>query len=187
MIEAPVLGTIPQAREGKLLAMVGGRPEDLERARPVLEKLTGRIAYMGPSGAGYAMKLAANLGLGGYVQALAESLALGLKQGLTLEQMLDVIADGPYASGWLKSKLDVFKGGEGGDDSRHSHAAKGSHVGGRDWRAQRRADAVIGRYACLAVGGSCCKLWRPRSRRAAEIPARNNAAEFRLARGHWRM
>ena len=67
---------------------------------------------MGPNGAGYAMKLAANLGLGSYVQALAELLALGLKQGLTLEQMLDVIQDGPYASGWLKSKLDVFKGGK---------------------------------------------------------------------------
>ncbi len=112
LIDAPVLGTIPQARDGKLLAMVGARPEDLERARPVLEKLAGRIAYMGPNGAGYAMKLAANLGLGGYVQALAESLALGLKQGLTLEQMLDVIQDGPYASGWLKAKLDVFKGGK---------------------------------------------------------------------------
>ena len=112
LIEAPVLGTIPQAREGKLLAMVGGRHEDLERARPVLEKLTGRIAHMGPNGSGYAMKLAANLGLAAYVQALAESLALGATQGLTLEQMLDVIQDGPYASGWLKSKLDVFKGGK---------------------------------------------------------------------------
>jgi 3-hydroxyisobutyrate dehydrogenase len=112
LIDAPVLGTISQAREGRLLAMVGGRPEDLERARPVLEKLTGRIAHMGPNGCGYAMKLAANLGLGAYVQALAESLALGAKHGLTLAQMLDVIADGPYASGWLKSKLDVFKGGK---------------------------------------------------------------------------
>ena len=112
LIEAPVLGTIPQVREGRLLAMVGGRAEDFERARPVLAKLTGRIAHMGPHGSGYAMKLAANLGLGAYVQALAESLALGATQGLTLDQMLDVIADGPYASGWLKSKLEVFKGGK---------------------------------------------------------------------------
>jgi len=112
LIESPVLGTIPQARDGKLLAMVGGRPEDLDRARPVLEKLTGRIAHMGPAGAGYAMKLSANLGLGAYVQALAESLALGLRQGLALDQMLGVIADGPYASNWFKAKLDVFKGGK---------------------------------------------------------------------------
>jgi 3-hydroxyisobutyrate dehydrogenase-like beta-hydroxyacid dehydrogenase len=111
LIESPVLGTIPQVRAGTLLAMVGGRAEDLERARPVLEKLTRRIVHMGPNGSGYAMKLAANLGLGGYVQALAESLALGVQQGLTLDQMLDVIQEGPYASGWLKAKADVIKGG----------------------------------------------------------------------------
>src|SRR5580698_8157265 len=113
LIEAPVLGTIPQVHAGTLFAMVGGSLEDIERARPVLEKLTKRIAHMGPNGSGYAMKLAANLGLGAYIQALAESLALGVKQGLTIEQMLDVIMDGPYASGWLKAKLEVLKGGRG--------------------------------------------------------------------------
>ncbi len=110
LIESPVLGTIPQVRDGKLFAMVGGRAEDLDRARPVLEKMTRRIAHMGPSGAGYAMKLAVNLGLGAYIQAVSESLALGLKQGLTLDQMLDVLQEAPYASGWLKSKIEVLKG-----------------------------------------------------------------------------
>jgi len=109
MIESPVLGTIPQVRAGTLLAMVGGR-EDLDRARPVLEKLTRRIEHMGPHGSGYAMKLAANLGLGAYIQALAESLALGHKEGLTLEQMIGVLEEGPYASGWLKSKAGVLRG-----------------------------------------------------------------------------
>jgi 3-hydroxyisobutyrate dehydrogenase-like beta-hydroxyacid dehydrogenase len=112
LIEAPVLGTIPQAKNGTLFAMVGGSAEDVERARPVLEKLTRRIVHMGPNGSGYAMKLAANLGLGAYIAALAESLALGLKEGLTIAQMLDVIADGPVACGWLKSKLDVLNGAD---------------------------------------------------------------------------
>jgi 3-hydroxyisobutyrate dehydrogenase-like beta-hydroxyacid dehydrogenase len=111
LIESPVLGTIPQVRDGKLFALVGGKPEDLQRARPVLEKMTRRIAHMGPNGSGYAMKLAVNLGLGGYIQAVSESLALGSKQGLTLDQMLDVLQEAPYASGWLKSKIDVLKGG----------------------------------------------------------------------------
>jgi 3-hydroxyisobutyrate dehydrogenase len=110
LIESPVLGTIPEVRDGRLFAMVGGRGEDLERARPVLEKMTRRIVHMGPNGAGYAMKLAVNLGLGAYIQAVSESLALGLKQGLTLDQMLDVLQEAPYASGWLKSKIDVLKG-----------------------------------------------------------------------------
>jgi len=110
LIESPVLGTIPQVRDGKLFALVGGRAEDLDRARPLLEKMTRRIAHMGPSGSGYAMKLAVNLGLGAYIQALSESLALGVKQGLTLDQMLDVLQEAPYASGWMKSKIGVMKG-----------------------------------------------------------------------------
>ncbi len=110
LIDSPVLGTIPQVRDGKLVALVGGRTEDLERARAVLEKMTRRIVHMGPNGAGYAMKLAVNLGLGAYIQALSELLALGAKQGLTLDQMLDVLQEAPYASGWMKSKIGVIKG-----------------------------------------------------------------------------
>ncbi len=113
LVEAPVLGTIPQARAGMLFAMAGGRAEDLERARPVLEKLTRRIAHMGPAGAGYAMKLAANVGLGAYVQAIAESLALGLRQGLALDAMLDALQESATACGWLKAKSGVLRGEEG--------------------------------------------------------------------------
>jgi 3-hydroxyisobutyrate dehydrogenase-like beta-hydroxyacid dehydrogenase len=113
LIEAPVLGTIPQAQAGTLFAMVGGGLEDLDRARPVLEKLTRRIAHMGPNGSGYAMKLAANLGLGAYIQAVAESLALGAQQGLALDQMVDVLQESATACGWLKSKADVLKGSKG--------------------------------------------------------------------------
>ncbi len=110
LIEAPVLGTIPQARAGTLFAMVGGRDEDLSRARPVLEKLTRRILHMGPAGSGYAMKLAANPGLGAYVQAIAESLALGLRQGLALGVMVDALQESATASPWLKAKAGVLRG-----------------------------------------------------------------------------
>jgi 3-hydroxyisobutyrate dehydrogenase len=113
LIEAPVLGTIPQVRAGTLFAMVGGKPEDLVRARVVLEKMTRRILHMGPHGAGYAMKLAANIGLGAYVQAIAESLALGAKQGLSLEQMLDALSESATTTGWLKAKTGVLKGEPG--------------------------------------------------------------------------
>jgi 3-hydroxyisobutyrate dehydrogenase len=109
-IEAPVLGTIPQARAGTLFAMVGGRAEDLERAGPVLSLLTRRILHMGPVGSGYAMKLAANLGLGAYVQAIAESLALGLRQGLALDAMLEALQESATVCPWLKAKAGVLRG-----------------------------------------------------------------------------
>lgn len=110
LIDSPVLGSIPHVKDGKLFALVGGRLESLERARPVLEKLTRRIDHMGPNGSGYAMKLAVNLGLGAYIQALSESLALGARQGLSIDHMLDVLQEAPYASNWLKGKLGVLKG-----------------------------------------------------------------------------
>jgi 3-hydroxyisobutyrate dehydrogenase len=113
LIESPVLGTIPQVRAGTLFAMVGGCAEDLARGRTVLEKMTRRIVHMGPHGAGYAMKLAANIGLGAYVQAIAESLALGAKQGLALDQMLDALSESATATGWLKAKTGVLKGEKG--------------------------------------------------------------------------
>jgi 3-hydroxyisobutyrate dehydrogenase len=113
LIESPVLGTIPQVRAGTLFAMAGGGAEDLPRARVVLEKMTRRILHMGPHGAGYAMKLAANIGLGAYVQAIAESLALGTKQGLALDQMLDALSESATATGWLKAKTGVLQGEKG--------------------------------------------------------------------------
>lgn len=110
LIEAPVLGSIPAVRDGKLLALAGGRAEDIERARIVLDTLTRRIVHMGPIGSGNAMKLAVNLGLGSYVQALSESLALGAQQGLAIDTMLDVLAEAPYASAFLTSKMLVLNG-----------------------------------------------------------------------------
>jgi len=110
LIESPVFGTIPQVRDGKLYAMVGGRAEDVERARPVLEKLARKIVHMGPNGSGYAMKLAVNPGLASFIQATAESLALGMREGLQLNQMLDILAEAPTANGWFGSKKGFLAG-----------------------------------------------------------------------------
>jgi 3-hydroxyisobutyrate dehydrogenase-like beta-hydroxyacid dehydrogenase len=90
--------------------MVGGKTEHLERARPVLEKLTRKITHMGPNGAGYAMKLAVNLGLAAYIQATAESLALGAREGLSLRQMIDVLGEAPTANGWFAAKKGLLMG-----------------------------------------------------------------------------
>jgi 3-hydroxyisobutyrate dehydrogenase-like beta-hydroxyacid dehydrogenase len=110
LIDSPVLGTIPSVRDGKLFALVGGSALDLDAARPVLEKLTRKITHMGPNGAGYAMKLAVNLGLAAFIQATAESLTLGEREGLSLNQMLDVLGEAPTANGWFASKKGLLAG-----------------------------------------------------------------------------
>ena len=110
LIDSPVLGTIPSARDGKLYAMVGGKAQDVDAARAVLEKLTRKIVHMGPNGAGYAMKLAANLGLAAFIQATAESLALGTREGLSIQQMIEVLGDAPTANGWFAAKKKLLLG-----------------------------------------------------------------------------
>ncbi len=107
LIDSPVLGTIPSARDGKLFAMVGGKAEDLDAApASVLEKLESarKIVHMGPNGAGYAMKLAVNLGLAAFIQATGESLALGNPaQGLSKLVLTPdagrVLGEAPTANG----------------------------------------------------------------------------------------
>jgi 3-hydroxyisobutyrate dehydrogenase-like beta-hydroxyacid dehydrogenase len=138
-------------RDGKLFALVGGKPEDVERALSVLELLTRRIMHIGPAGSGYAMKLAVNLGLGAYIQAISESLALGMQQGLGLDVMLEVLQEAPYASGWMKSKIGVIKG-EPPEIALDIHLAQGHHVSGCDRRVDRRAGAAVGRHAGRAIG-----------------------------------
>jgi 3-hydroxyisobutyrate dehydrogenase-like beta-hydroxyacid dehydrogenase len=110
IVDAPVLGTIPSVRAGKLVALLGGEAADVERARTVLDVLAQKINHMGPLGSGHAMKLAANLGLAAYVQGLAESLALGEREGLSLEAMLAVLCAGPTANAWLNGRKGVLTG-----------------------------------------------------------------------------
>ena len=111
IIDSPVLGSIPTVREGKLLSLAGGEAADIERARPVLEKLTRAIVHMGPAGSGHAMKLAVNLVMANYLQSLAEGLAMGMENGLQMDQMLDVFANSPLANGILTNKLPRLRGG----------------------------------------------------------------------------
>ena len=162
LIESPVLGTIPSVHEGKLFSLAGGRAEDIDRARVVLDRLTRRVAHMGPHGSGYAMKLAVNLGLGAYIQALSESLALGTKQELALDQMLDVLKEAPTATGWLHSRSRPARRA-GRRDARYPHDEEGYHVGRRDRRALRRTDAAVGRHIGVVVCSGCGRGWRRRS------------------------
>jgi 3-hydroxyisobutyrate dehydrogenase len=110
LVDSPVMGSIPTVREGKLLALLGGEAADVERARQVLDHLTRRIVHIGGNGAGCAMKLAVNLGMAVYLQSLTEAIALGQSEGLKLDQMLEIFAEAPTASPWLKGKTGVLKG-----------------------------------------------------------------------------
>lgn len=94
VLDAPVLGSIPQATEGTLKIFVGGDAEVFERRRPVLEAM-GTPRHLGPLGAGAAMKLVANSTLGALMTGLAEALALADGLGLDESDVLDILSESP--------------------------------------------------------------------------------------------
>jgi 3-hydroxyisobutyrate dehydrogenase len=110
LIDAPVMGSIPTVREGKLLVLAGGEAADVERATTVLDCLARRVIHMGPAGSGCAMKLAVNLAMALYLQSLAEAIALAEAEGLLLDQILEILSEAPTASPFLKNKTSVLKG-----------------------------------------------------------------------------
>ena len=92
-VEAPVGGSTGPAREGKLLALVGGDDADVASARPILEKLCRRVEHVGPVGAGSSFKLAINLPLDIYWQALGEAFSLCVQHGVDPARMAELFSD----------------------------------------------------------------------------------------------
>jgi 3-hydroxyisobutyrate dehydrogenase len=92
-VECPVGGSTGPAKEGKLFGLVGGTKADLTRAMPVLEQLCRRTEHVGALGSGATMKLAINLPLLVYWQALGEALAICKPLNLSADRLIDILSD----------------------------------------------------------------------------------------------
>ncbi len=117
-VECPVGGTVAPARAGKLIGLAGGDDADVARARPVLEQLCRRLEHVGPVGAGASMKLAINLPLVVFWQALGEAHALVRHLGRDPAWLVDLFGDSAGGANVLKARGDAvaaaFAGGDGG-------------------------------------------------------------------------
>jgi 3-hydroxyisobutyrate dehydrogenase len=92
-VESPVGGSTGPAKEGKLFGLVGGEKADVARAMPVLEQLCRRIEHVGSVGSGSMMKLAVNLPLLVYWQALGEALTICKPLNLPADRLIDILSD----------------------------------------------------------------------------------------------
>jgi 4-hydroxybutyrate dehydrogenase / sulfolactaldehyde 3-reductase len=91
MVDAPVGKTSEHAETGTLTLMVGGEPEAIKRVKPVLDCMGNETYLCGGPGMGHAMKITNNVLATTIMVANTEALAIGLKSGLALEIMLDVM------------------------------------------------------------------------------------------------
>lgn len=104
VVDCPVGGTVGPAREGRLICFVGGTDADVARAKPILDQLCRRAEHVGPVGAGATMKLAINLPLLVYWQALGEALLLCRPLNIDPARLMDIVADTPGAPNLLKAR-----------------------------------------------------------------------------------
>jgi len=86
------LGSTPAAEEGTLTLFCGGDEELFQAAPPIFSSIASQHFYLGGSGSGTAMKLVANTLLGVGMQAIAESVALGQKEGLDRHRLFEVLS-----------------------------------------------------------------------------------------------
>lgn len=93
LVDAPLARTPKEAAEGKLDVMVGGAPNAVARARPILEAFAARVIPTGLVGTGHTMKLLNNFISMGYSAIYSEALMLGAKAGLT-PQVFDSVLRG---------------------------------------------------------------------------------------------
>jgi len=111
-LDAPVTGGTWGDEKGELLFMVGGAPEILEAARPVLTAMGKKIFHLGPNGAGQTIKLAMNLLLALQVDAFAEALALVTGAGVAGEKLVEVLQASMARSGVLDVKAPLMLSGD---------------------------------------------------------------------------
>ena len=108
-IDAPVSGTKKPAEEGTLLILAGGDRANVDEVTPILETMGKKVIYCGDAGFGSMMKMTVNLLLGLMMAGFSEAVHYGLKGGLTLDAILDVVLSGPLACGLYQVKSQMIQ------------------------------------------------------------------------------
>ncbi len=91
MVDSPVGKTSEHAATGTLTLMVGGNPDAIAKAKPVLDCMGNETYLCGGPGMGHAMKITNNLLATTIMVANTEALAIGAKCGLSLETMMEIM------------------------------------------------------------------------------------------------
>jgi 3-hydroxyisobutyrate dehydrogenase len=115
ILDAPVGGGPPEARNGGLLVFAGGSAGDLEAQRDVLDGLAERVLHVGPAGSGYAVKLIVNMLWFEQAIASAEALSLAARAGLDLDTVRLAIQESAAASRFMERDSPALMRGDNYD------------------------------------------------------------------------
>ena len=120
--------SITQAREGTLYLMCGGHEEAYNRAKPILEKLSASMRYIGPAGSAAQVKALVNMVMNINTAGLAEGLGLGAALGLDLGLLREVFSQTGANSRVLQTDGEDMQNREHSCFFSAAHAAKDSGI-----------------------------------------------------------
>jgi len=103
-LDAPVSGGQAGAENGKLTIMVGGDADAFAAAEPVLACYARAVTLMGGPGSGQLTKMVNQICIAGLVQGLSEGINFGIRAGLDIERVLDVISKGAAQSWQMENR-----------------------------------------------------------------------------------
>lgn len=107
-LDAPVSGGQSGAEKGILTVMCGGMANDYDKAEPVMAAYARASRLMGPSGAGQLTKMVNQICIVGLLQSLAEGMSFGLKAGLDMDAVVDVISKGAAQSWQMENRAKTM-------------------------------------------------------------------------------
>jgi 3-hydroxyisobutyrate dehydrogenase-like beta-hydroxyacid dehydrogenase len=123
-LEAPFTGSKSAAENRQTVYYLGGEPEIIERARPILDPLSSAILHIGKLGSASSLKLAMNLNIAGVAQTLCESLSLCRSAGIPDDIYFSALARNVARSGIADLKEPKLRGGDYSPQFSLKHMAK---------------------------------------------------------------
>jgi 3-hydroxyisobutyrate dehydrogenase-like beta-hydroxyacid dehydrogenase len=127
-LEACMASSITQARQGTLYLMCGGSPDVFEPVKPLLEKLSAHLRYVGSAGEAAKVKTLVNMVMNCNTAALAEGLGLGAALGLDLTMLREIFAQTGAASRVLETDGEDMQNRAHDCYFSAAHAAKDSGI-----------------------------------------------------------
>jgi len=107
-VDCPVSGSVQSVESGTLTILAAGDAADVDRVRPVLDRLGAKVFHIGPTGTGATMKIAVNSLLIAINQGLSEAYVLAEAAGIDRDTAFDVFEAGATGAPFVRYKRAAF-------------------------------------------------------------------------------
>jgi 3-hydroxyisobutyrate dehydrogenase len=107
-LDAPVSGGQAGAENGALTVMIGGDQADFDKAKDKIDCYSKKMKLLGSAGSGQLAKMVNQICIAGLVQGLSEGINFGMKAGLNMEDVIEVISKGAAQSWQMENRYKTM-------------------------------------------------------------------------------